>query len=83
MKNFLIQCETEEENQKIADKIVDRKVVDKVVDRKVVDKVVNRKFVDKKSSNLVGVLKRKTDALCVRLQLREIGLKRLWLKLEK
>ena len=57
MKNLLTQWETEEENRKIADKIVDKKVV------------------DKKLPNPVRVLRRKIDALCVRLQLRGVGLK--------
>ena len=42
--------------------------------RKIVDKVVG-KVVDEKSPNLVRVLKKKTDALCVKLQLRRVGLK--------
>ena len=42
---------------------------------KIIDKVVVRKIVDKKPSNLVGVLRRKTDALCVRLQFKKVGLK--------
>ena len=49
--------------------------------RKIVDKV-GRKVVDEKPPNPVGVLRRKTDALCVKLQLRGVGLKRLRLKLE-
>ena len=65
MKNLLTQWETEEENRKIVDKVVDRKVV------------------DEKPPNPVGVLRRKTDALCVRLQLRGVGLKRLRLELEE
>ena len=35
----------------------------------------DRKVVDEKPPNPVGVLRRKTDALCVRLQLRGVGLK--------
>ena len=51
---------------------LDRKVVNKkIVDRKVVD----RKIISKKSSNPVGVLRKKTNALYVRLQLRRVGLK--------
>ena len=50
--------------------------------RKIVNKV-GRKVVNEKLSNLVGVLKKKTDALCVKLQLREVGLKKLRLKLKK
>ena len=42
----------------------------------------DRKVVDEKPPNPVGVLRRKTDALCVRLQLRGVGLKRLRLELE-
>ena len=54
---------TEEENQKIIDK-------------------VGGKIVDEKPLNPVRVLRKKTDALCVKLQLRRVGLKRLRLKLE-
>ena len=43
----------------------------------------DRKVVDEKPPNPVGVLRRKTDALCVRLQLRGVGLKRLRLELER
>ena len=42
--------------------------------RKIVDNV-GGKVVDKKLPNPVGVLRRKTDALCVKLQLRGVGLK--------
>ena len=48
---------------------------------KIVDKV-DKKVVDEKPPNLVGVLRRKTDALCVKLQLRGVGLKKVRLKLE-
>ena len=65
MKNLLTQWETEEENRKIVDN----------VDRKVVDEKHSRSVLVKKPSNPVGKLRRKTDALCVRLQLREVGLK--------
>ena len=42
--------------------------------RKIVDKI-GGKVVNEKPLNLVGVLRKKTDALCVRLQLRGVGLK--------
>ena len=35
----------------------------------------DRKVVDKKPNNPIKVLKKKTDALCIRLQLRGLGLK--------
>ena len=57
MKNLLTQLETEEENRKITDKVVDGKVV------------------NKKPLNPVQVLRRKINALYVRLQLRGVGFK--------
>ena len=36
-------------------------------DSKIVDKVVDRKIVNKKSSNLIKILKKNTDALYIRL----------------
>ena len=42
--------------------------------RKIIDKV-DKKVINKKSSNLVKVLRRKTNILCIRLQLREVGFK--------
>ena len=50
--------------------------------RKIVDKV-GGKVIDEKPSNPVGVLRRKIDALYVKLQLRGVSLKRLRLKLER
>ena len=45
-------------------------------DRKIVDeKVVNKKVIGEKPPNPVGVLRGKTDALCIRLQLRGVGFK--------
>ena len=43
--------------------------------REIIDKVVDKKVVNKKPPNLVRVLRRKTDALCIRLQLRRVDLK--------
>ena len=41
----------------------------------IVNKVVNRKVVDKKPPNPIRVLKKKTNALCIRLYLRGVDLK--------
>ena len=49
--------------------------------QKIVDKV-GGKVVDEKPSNPVEVLRRKTDALCMKLQLKGVGLKKLRLKLK-
>ena len=53
--------------------------------RKKIEKSLDsdRKIINKKPSNLVRVLRKKTDALYVRLQLREVGLKRLRLEFEE
>ena len=41
----------------------------------IINKVIDRKVVNKKLFNLVKVLKKKTDALYIKFQLREIGLR--------
>ena len=58
MKNFITWWETKKENWKI---------VNKVVDRKIINKVVNKKIVNQKYFNSIKILKRKINALYVRL----------------
>ena len=43
--------------------------------KKLFNKVIERKVVNKKPLYLIKTLARKTNALCVRLQLRKINLK--------
>ena len=50
--------------------------------QKMIDKVVDIKLIDEKPFNLVGLLRRKTNTLCVKLHLRGVGFERLRLKLE-
>ena len=49
---------------------------------KIINKV-DRKVVNKKSSNLLEVLKKKTNTLYIKLQLKKVDLKKLSLKFER